>query len=193
MNVHRGMARGLFALAGILAGAAVVAPLSNKPGGFAVLAELDEPLLMGSGAALALVGALLLSSRRRAARTVGSHGLVWVLVLAASCVPVYLIATDPFPSVEYDVPAPDGAARRLVVERTSPLTDPVWEVYVDDGSFPVARRWPVARFDEMAPWPQHVRKARWVSPDVISLTDADHNQHEIRLSPEGRPLDSLVW
>ncbi|MCX4692699.1 hypothetical protein [Streptomyces sp. NBC_01408] len=193
MNVHRPMRRGLFALAGILAGAAVVAPLSNRPGGFAVLAELDEPLLMGCGAALALIGAVLLSSRRRALRTVGSHGLVWVLVLAASCVPVYLIAADPFPSVEFDVPAPDGAARRLVVERTSPLTDPVWEVYVDDGRFPVARRWPVARFDEMAPWPQSVRKAEWISPDVISLTDADRNTHEIELSAEGRPLDRLNW
>ncbi|MFD3695760.1 hypothetical protein ACFWUZ_06325 [Streptomyces sp. NPDC058646] len=193
MNVHRGVARALFALAAVLTGVAVVAPLYDRPGGYALLAELDEPLLTGAGAALALTGAVLLSSRRPVLRTVACHGLVWAVVLGASCVPVYLVAVDPFPSAEFDVPAPDGAARRLVVERTSPLTDPVWEVYVDDGSFPTARRWPVVRYDDMAPWPQGIRGAEWVSPDVISLTDADHMPHEIELSPEGRPLDRMDW
>ncbi|GHI89071.1 hypothetical protein ACWGF3_28585 [Streptomyces xanthophaeus] len=193
MNVHRGVARALFALAAILAGAAVLAPLYHRPGGYALLAELDEPLVVGSLAALALAGAAGLSSRRKGLRTAAAHGLVWAVVLGASCVPVYLIATDPFPSVEYDVPAPDGVARRLVVERTSALTDPVWEVYVDDGSFPTARRWPVARFDELVPWPQGVRDAEWASPDVIRLIDFDHQPHLIELSPQGRPLSSLVW
>ncbi|WP_411106702.1 hypothetical protein [Streptomyces sp. cmx-4-9] len=193
MDVHRGVARGLFALAGVLAGAAALAPPFHRPGGLAVVAELDEPVALGSLAALVLAGAVLLSSRRPVLRTVGAHGLVWALVLGASCVPVYLIAADPFPGVEYDIPAPGGAGRRLVVERTSPLTDPVWEVYVDEGGFPTARRWPVGRYPESLPWPQGVVKAQWLSRDVVRLYDFERTAHDVVLSPEGRPLTAPAW
>ncbi|MDX3536882.1 hypothetical protein PV721_21395 [Streptomyces sp. MB09-01] len=196
MDVHRGVARGvargLFALAAALTATAVVAPLYDRPGGLSVLAELDHPVLLAVLAALSLTAGVLLSSRRPEVRKATVGGLVAAAVFGALATPVYVMASDPFPSREYDLPAPGGAQRRLVVERTSPLVDPVWRVYVDTGAFPTARRWPVAEYTESS-WPTGVRQAEWIGPDRIALIDYDHRQHEVELSRDGRPLNEVDW
>ncbi|MFJ3724126.1 hypothetical protein ACIPYQ_16345 [Streptomyces sp. NPDC090045] len=196
MDVHRGVARGaargLFALAVALTATAVVAPLYDRPGGPAVLAELDHPVLLAVLAALSLTAGVLLSSRRPEVRKATVGGLAIAAVFGALATVVYALAADPFPSREYDVPAPGGVQRRLVVERTSPLIDPVWRVYVDTGGFPTARRWPVAEYTESS-WPTGVLHAEWIGPDRIGLTDYDHRQHEVELAPDGRPLNGVDW
>ncbi|MBW5482425.1 hypothetical protein [Streptomyces bambusae] len=174
---------------------AVVAPLAERPGGLAVVAEADRPVLLSVLAALALAGAALLGSRRpdvrRAAGLTLTVGGI-LTVLASVAIPV---VGDPFPALEHDVPEPSGSGRRLVVELTSPLFDPVWHIYVDQGSFPTTRRWPVATYADSAPgtdWPRGVLQAEWLAPDRIRLIDLDHAAHDIPLAESGRPL-ARVW
>lgn len=171
---------------------AVVAPLYDHPGGPAVLADLDHPVLLAVLAALSLTAGVLLSSRRPEVRKATVGALVVAAVFGALATPVYVMASDPFPSLEYDVPAPGGAPRRLVVERSSPLTDPVWRIYLDTGRFPTARRWPVAEYEESV-WPQGVLHAEWIGPDRIRLIDYDHRDHEVELARDGRPLNGVDW
>ncbi|MBT2405737.1 MULTISPECIES: hypothetical protein [unclassified Streptomyces] len=197
MDVRIGPARrraagGLVALAGALVGAAIVGRLYERPGGLAVLAELNSPLLLGSLAVLALLVAGFLASRRPAVRKALGAALVAVAVLGVPAVPVLHLARDPFPSLQYDVPAPDGSPRRLVVERTSPLVDSVWQVYVDQGRFPAARRWPVTQYRD-DDWSKGILGAQWANPDTIRLIDLDHMVHEIPVSAEGRPLAPMDW
>ncbi|MCJ1679185.1 hypothetical protein MTF65_17925 [Streptomyces sp. APSN-46.1] len=166
MNRYGAGACGLLALAGASISLAVVAPLYDHPGGPALMAELNHPVPLAALAALALAA------------------------------PVYHVGSDPFPDREFDVAAPDGSARRLVVEQTSPFHDPVWRIYVDAGHFPTARRWPVAEFPH-APgldYAKGVLEATW-SPDAshITLIDLDHGHHALRIATNGRPLDALGW
>lgn len=189
---RRYAAGGLVALAGVLVGAAIVGRLYERPGGLALLAELNSPLLLDALAALALLTAAFLASRRPTVRKASGAALVAVAVLGVPAVPALHIALDPFPALQYDVPAPGGAPRRLVVERTSPLIDSVWKVYVDRGRFPAARRWPVTQYRD-DDWSKGILGAEWSSPDTIRLIDMDHVVHDIPVSAEGRPLAPMAW
>ncbi|MGW0396009.1 hypothetical protein ACWDYJ_35150 [Streptomyces sp. NPDC003042] len=195
MDGHKGLARGLVAVAAISAATAIVAPRYNRPGGLALLAELDHPVLLTTLAAVCLAAAALLTSRRRGVRTGVTVALAGAAAAGVLAIPVYLVATDPFPSAEYDVPAPDGSPRRLVVERDSPLTDPVWRIYVDAGHFPTTRRWPVAEYPDgpEQDYPRGVLRATWTEASHITLTDFDHAQHHVLIAPDGRARDTLGW
>ncbi|MFJ3880541.1 hypothetical protein ACIPW5_24150 [Streptomyces sp. NPDC090077] len=186
---------GLVASAGAAAATAVAAPLYEHPGGPALLAELNHPVLLAVLAVLALAGAALLRSRRPDVRRAAGAGLALSVVLGVLAVPAYGVVTDPMPMEEWDVPAPDGAPRRLVVEQTSALTDPVWRIYVDAGTFPTARRWPVAEYrsDPESAFTKGVLGARWTDADHVRIIDLDHGHHDLRIGPDGRPLDRLDW
>ncbi|MFD3551226.1 hypothetical protein ACFWWA_03905 [Streptomyces goshikiensis] len=193
MKIRRGAGLGLLALAGMCAVAAITGRLYERPGGLAVVAELNSPWLLAALAAPALAtGAALRSRRPGADKAVAA--LTGAGLLAALVVPLGLMAADTFPARQYDVTAPGGAGdpRRLVVERVSPLADPGWEIYVDQGPFPAARRWPVARYDD-ADWPKGILHAEWLTRDTIRLIDLDHRSHDIPLALDGRPLGGLDW
>ncbi|MFE3607628.1 hypothetical protein [Streptomyces goshikiensis] len=196
MKIRRGAGLGLIALAGMCAVAAIAGRLYERPGGLAVVAELNSPWLLVPLAAAALATGAALRSRGpggpggpKALAALAGAGLLTALVI-----PLGLLAADPFPARQYDVTAPGGAGapRRLVVERVSPLADPGWQVYVDQGPFPATRRWPVARYDD-ADWSKGILQAGWLTPDTIRLIDLDHRSHDIPLAASGRPLAALIW
>ncbi|MCX5198569.1 hypothetical protein OOK31_32575 [Streptomyces sp. NBC_00249] len=196
MDMHRVGGRGLLALAAISVGVAVAAPLYDRPGGPALLAELNHPVLLAALAVLCLVGAALLHARHPDIRKAAGLALAGVAVLGVLAVPAYELVSDPFPDREFDVPAPDGSHRRLVVEQTSALTDPVWRIYVDAGPFPATRRWPVAQYAAPAPgaaYPKGVLEATWPDATHITLIDLDHTPHTLRIARDGRPVDELGW
>ncbi|MEU9036512.1 hypothetical protein AB0D45_16635 [Streptomyces sp. NPDC048352] len=195
MDMYRAAGWGLFALAGAGAATAAIAPLYDGPGGLALAAELNHPVLLAVLSAVVLTGGALLRSRRADVRTAAAQVLAGAAALGALAVPAYGLAADPFPDREWDVAAPDGSPRRLVVERTDALTDPVWRIYVDAGPFPTARRWPVAEYRSGPDqeWPEGVLQAAWSDPDHIELTDFDHTAHTVRIARDGRPLEALVW
>lgn len=80
--------------------------------------------------------------------------------------------------------APDRPDRHLVVEVGAAMVDPLWWVYVDEGSGLTARRWHDG--DDCAP-----RAAEWDGPDRVRLTvDTGERDevHVVELSPsDGRP------
>ncbi|MFG2714829.1 hypothetical protein ACGFX2_30370 [Streptomyces goshikiensis] len=194
MKIRRGAGLGLIVLAGMCAVAAIAGRLYERPGGLAVVAELNSPWLLAALAALALAAGVALRSRRRPGADKAVAALVGAGILGTLVVPLRLMAADPFPARQYDVTAPGGAGepRRLVVERTSPLVDAGWEVYVDQGPFPVARRWPVARCDD-TDWSKGILQAEWLTRDTIRLIDLDHRSHDIPVAPDGHPLAGLDW
>ncbi|MFD8026839.1 hypothetical protein ACFXJO_35950 [Streptomyces lavendulae] len=191
MDMHRVVARGLLALAVTAGAAAAVVPFCDRPGGLALLAELNHPVLLACLAAVLLAGAALLTSRRAAVRKGAGLALAGAAVLGVLAVPAYAVVSDPFPDREWDVPAPDGSGRRLVVERGLGPGDPVWRIYVDSGRFPGTRRHPVAEYT--ADHPRGVLEATWTDASHIRLIDLDHTHHDLRITPDGRPLDRLTW
>ncbi|MGE7389595.1 hypothetical protein ACQKM2_29390 [Streptomyces sp. NPDC004126] len=195
MNTPRVAGWGLVALAGAAVATAVAAPLYEHPGGPALAADLNHPVLLSGLAVLALAGAALLRSRRPDVRRAAGAGLALAVVLGVLAVPAYGVVGDPMPLLEWDVPAPDGSARRLVVEQTSALTDPVWRIHIDAGTFPTARRWPVAeyRLDPEFDFTKGVLEANWPDADHIRIVDLDHGHHDLRIAPDGRPLGRLDW
>ncbi|MER7513416.1 hypothetical protein ABTX82_34590 [Streptomyces lavendulae] len=191
MDMHRVVARGLLALAVTAGAAAAAVPFFDRPGGLALLAELNHPVLLACLAAVLLAGAALLASRRAAVRKGAGLALAGAAVLGVLAVPAYAVVADPFPDREWDVPAPDGSGRRLVVERGLGLGDPVWRIYVDSGRFPNTRRHPVAEY--AVGYPRGVLEAGWTDASHIRLIDLDHTHHDLRITPDGRPLDRLTW
>ncbi|MCX4526433.1 MULTISPECIES: hypothetical protein [unclassified Streptomyces] len=195
MRIRRGAGLALIGVAVMCVAAATVGRLYERPGGLAVVAELNSPWLLGPLAGLALAAGILLRTWRPAAAQPVVTAVVAVALLAALTIPLLLMASDPFPAREYDITAPaggGGAPRRLVVELTSPLADPVWQVYVDQGTFPTAHRWPLTRF-AASDWSKGILQAQWLSHDTIRLIDLDHRPHDIPLTPNGRPGAALNW
>ncbi|MFF2195770.1 hypothetical protein [Streptomyces sp. NPDC058157] len=191
MPTPRAVARALVVLAAVVALAALAAARFHRAGGPALAAELDHPVLAAALAALALTGAALLSSRRPAVRKGAGLALAGAVVAGVLAVPAYGVVTDPFPDLEWDVPAPDGSGRRLVVERGLGFGDPAWSIHVDTGPLPTARRWPVASYTPA--YPRGVLQAEWLDASRIRLIDFDHAHHDLRIAPDGRPLDPLDW
>lgn len=86
--------------------------------------------------------------------------------------------------------APGRDDRRLVVEEGSAMIDPLWYVYVQQGSWPRERRWAVGYFNGDATG-NELREAVWTAPDRIRLTTSDGVVHEVAVAPGGRP-DQVV-
>ncbi|MEV7545205.1 hypothetical protein [Streptomyces sp. NPDC089915] len=191
MDIPRAAGRSLILLAAASALTAFAAAHYDRPGGPALAAELNHPALLAALAALALTGAALLTSRRPGVRKGAGLGLVGATVLGVLAVPAYSVAADPFPDREWDVPAPDGSGRRLVVERGPGLGDPPWSVHITTGTFPTARRWPVASYTPG--YPRGVLQAEWRDASHIRLIDLDHTHHDLRIAADGRPLEGLDW
>ncbi|MFF4321568.1 hypothetical protein [Streptomyces sp. NPDC001568] len=137
-------------------------------------------LILGS-----LIGAVLLGLRRGQLRA----GLLLVLGLASAlllCASPLVLLLGGGTEEERRSPAPGRDDRVLVVEDGSIMMDPIRYVRVHQGTWPLERRWAVAEFNG-GTGEHELRDVRWSGPDVIRMTTADGEVHEVALSPDGRP------
>ncbi|MFD4940070.1 hypothetical protein [Streptomyces virginiae] len=164
-----------------------VAGLSwSHEGGLVLLLRVYEHVvLLGWLALAALTGAVLLGMHRSTLR------LPLLTTLLICGVPLLLLGT--FVSTvfgdtsreEKTEAAPGRDDRRLVVERGGFL-DPVWCVYVHEGSRPLERRWIVGCFNGDSDR-NELRETVWTAPDRIRMTTSGGAVHEVTLAPGGRP------
>ncbi|MGW6981961.1 hypothetical protein ACWGE1_21390 [Streptomyces sp. NPDC054932] len=184
---RRPSALGLLIVGTALAATAMAGLMSGDEGGLVLLLRLREyVLLLGWLALAALTGAVLLGLERSPLR------LPLVTTLLAAGVPALLLGG--FVSavfggsdrVEKTEAAPGLSDRRLIVEARSGFLDPVWCVYVDEGSRPLERRWTVGCFNGDAD-DNELRETVWTAPDRIRMTTSGGAVHEVTVTPGGRP------
>ncbi|MFF2792226.1 hypothetical protein ACFVT6_36645 [Streptomyces sp. NPDC058049] len=192
MKSHRRItALALLAVAAALVAAALAAYFwGGSDGGLIVLSQVrGHVVTMGWLALVALIGAVLLGARKPATR------LAVGLPLAVLGIPVLSIATllamlTGGDARTQDLASPGRDDRRLVIERGLAGIDPVWTVYVHQGSWPRERRWAVGYFNGDAT-DNELREAVWTAPDRIRLTTSGGAVHEVTVAPGGRP-DQVV-
>ncbi|MFD0275470.1 hypothetical protein ACFVHB_16420 [Kitasatospora sp. NPDC127111] len=171
--------------AGVLTVAAVTGWVNRRSGGFLVLAQwLHRPLLFGTLVLVLLFVAL-----------VSSRGPVWarsalgvvVVTLAVGAVPLWFLSgvfSDHHRTTRSEA-APGRPDRELVVERGTAGfgPDPLYWVYVDEGSGLTTRRWQVAYVNGDA---NGIKELVWTGPDQLRLVTED-GTHLIHLAEDGRP------
>ncbi|MEV7524810.1 hypothetical protein [Streptomyces sp. NPDC091371] len=184
---RRPSAFALLALAVAIMAAGVAGFLQEmRGGGLVLLARVTEHVvLLGWLTLAALLGALLLGLAKSVLR------LVLCSVLLVLGIPflllVGLLSALAGPSEETkNLAAPGRDDRRLVVEEGAAMIDPLWYVYVHEGTWPLQRRWAVGRFNGDDPH-NELREAVWTAPDRIRLTTGEGEVHEVTLTPGGRP------
>ncbi|WP_327386383.1 hypothetical protein [Streptomyces sp. NBC_01207] len=177
----------LLAVAAALVTGALAAYFWGGPdGGFVVLGEVRGHFVtMGWLLLVALIGAVLLGARKPATR------LAVGLPLALLGVPLLSIATllavlTGGEGRTRDLASPGRDDRRLVIEKGFAGIDPVWTVYVHQGSGPLERRWTVGSFNGDAT-DNALRETVWTAPDRIRMTTEGGEVHEVTLAPGGLP------
>ncbi|MCG6492973.1 hypothetical protein [Kitasatospora sp. A2-31] len=171
--------------AGALMVAAVTGRLNRRSGGLLVLREwLDRPLLFGM-LVLALLFVALVSSRGKVwARS--ALGAV-VVALAVGTVPLWLLSgvLSGDRRTTRDEAAPGRPDRRLVVQQDTAGfgPDPLFWVYLDEGTGLGTRRWDVAYVNGDA---DSIRELGWTAPDQLRLV-TEQGTHLIRIAGNGRP------
>ncbi|MEU6339814.1 hypothetical protein ABZ883_02485 [Streptomyces sp. NPDC046977] len=172
---------GLATTAGVLVVAAVVGSWSGRPGGLLVMARvLHHPVLFGLLALAALAAAVLVGARNLLFR---------VLVLAAAvliALPALLFAGSER-EVTTNEAAPHRSDRHLVVEEGTGVVDPLWWVYVEEGSGLTKRRWPIGYFNGDAAH-NALTEASWDGLDGVRLVTGEEDESQVYfvdLAPEG--------
>ncbi|MGV9268609.1 hypothetical protein ACWDRR_28525 [Kitasatospora sp. NPDC003701] len=159
--------------------AAMAGRVGRRPGGLVFLQEwFDEPLLFGTLVLALLLVALVFVRWKVWVRSV--LGTV-VLTLGLGTVPIWILADDPVTT--RTEAAPGRTDRRLVVKEGAAMIDPLWWIYVDEGSGLGRRRWPVAFVN--GDW-NALREISWVGPDRLRLV-TDRESRLIRVGTDGRP------
>ncbi|MFA7767660.1 hypothetical protein [Streptomyces sp. NRRL S-448] len=188
MKSHRRTtALALLAVAAALVAAALAAYLwGGSNGGLVVLGQVrGHVVAMGWVTLVALIGAVLLGARKPATRLV--LGLpVAVLGVMVMSLATLLTLLDGGQEQTRSLKAPGQDDRRLVVEEGAAMIDPLWYVYVHQGSWPRERRWAVGYFNGDAT-DNELREAVWTAPDRIRLTTSGGVVHEVTVAPDGRP------
>ncbi|WP_412078534.1 hypothetical protein ACLF6K_33565 [Streptomyces xanthophaeus] len=175
--------------------AAALALLATAAGGFlyggdsggyvlAVRAR-EHAVLLGWLVLAALTGAVLLGPAKSTVR------LALCVLLLTIGIPVLLMASllmAMFGGAEEtkNEAAPGRDDRRLVVEEGAAMIDPLWYVYVHEGTWPLERRWAVGRFNGDDP-ADELREAVWTASDRLRVTTAEGAVHEVTVTPGGRP------
>ncbi|MEU4097567.1 hypothetical protein [Streptomyces sp. NPDC026673] len=183
---QRRLAAGLVGVAGAMVLGAWIGWRESRSGGLLVVAQvLDHPVLLGLVALAALTGALLAVVRNRVLRVL----IPVVAALGAAVVAMPVVLFLGFgPQETMSRAAPDRADRRLVVEEGAAMIDPLWWVYVDEGSGLTRRRWQVGYVNGDF---SVLREAAWEGSHRVRLTvDTGEGDkvHVIELSPaDGRP------
>ncbi|MFJ3792409.1 hypothetical protein [Kitasatospora sp. NPDC090091] len=172
--------------AGALMVAAVTGRVNRRSGGLLVLREwLDRPLLFGT-LVLALFFVALVSSRGKVwARS--ALGAV-VVALAMGTVPLWFLSTVVFSDdhrTTRNEAAPGRPDRRLVVEQDTAGfgPDPLYWVYLDEGTGLGTRRWKVAYVNGDA---NGIKELGWAGPDRLRLV-TEQADLVIRIAGNGRP------
>lgn len=140
MTVRRRRATvlGLIGAAGALAVAEMVGSWSSRSGGLLLVARVcHHPVLFSVLALAALAAAVLIGVRSLAVRILSVTAVVLVTLLA---VPVFLLGSSEH-RMTMNEAAPNRPDRHLVVEEAAALIDPLWWVYIDEGSGLTKRRW----------------------------------------------------
>ncbi|MFD9030354.1 hypothetical protein ACFVZW_04175 [Streptomyces sp. NPDC059567] len=181
----------------ILAGAA--GRHADRDGGLLVVAKVfHHPLLFGLLVWAALTTAVFMAFRNLIVRILA--GTISAL-LALAALPFVLFASFGAAEETKDTAAPGRTDRHLVIEEGSAMIDPLWWVYVDEGSGLTKRRWHVGYFNGDDP-ANGLAEASWAGPDRIRLVTGDPESepesedgtqtHFIDLDPEtGRPLRTV--
>jgi hypothetical protein len=186
-----GLACVLLCLALALAAAVPVGRWASRSGGLLVLARtLDHPLLLAAAVSAVLIAAAIVGTRRLWIRVVVVLPAV-VAGLAAPSLAVLLTLLAGDSHVTIDKVAPGKADRRLVVEQGSTTLEPVWWVYVDEGGWPVTRRWNVGYFNGDAVSNELV-DASWLAADRLRLVTRSGRVHVVALSADGRPARTVT-
>ncbi|MEU3795355.1 hypothetical protein [Streptomyces fructofermentans] len=176
----------------VAAGTFMVAELagwwSSRSGGLLVVAQvLHHPVLFGLLTLAALSAAVIIGVRNLVVR-----GLVVVAAALSGLMAVPLVLFGGAgPEVTLNDAAPDRADRHLVVEQGAAMIDPLWWVYVDEGSGLTKRRWHVGHINGDA---SALIKASWAGPDRVRLVtgSAEDNQvHLVDLTASGEPLRTV--
>ncbi|MFI8182870.1 hypothetical protein OG539_37295 [Actinacidiphila glaucinigra] len=158
----------------------------RRSGGLLLAARLlDHPMVFAVAVGATLTAALLLAVRGAILRS-----LILVAGVFGTLVVTPAAGLFGFPGGRETMRAgaPDRPDRHLVVEEGGAMIDPLWWVYVDDGSGLTTRRWHVGfvNGDYYA-----LRAAEWDGPDRVRLTvDTGERDevHVVGLSPsDGRP------
>ncbi|MEU9865303.1 hypothetical protein AB0D99_30995 [Streptomyces sp. NPDC047971] len=197
---RRQRALGLVLASVLLVLAGTAGRYAARDGGLLVVAELfHHPLLFALLTGAALTTAAFLAFRGLIVRV-----LVGALsaLLALAGLPFALFALFGAAEETMDTPAPGRTDRHLVIEEGAALIDPLWWVYVDEGSGLTKRRWRVGHFNGDDP-ANALAEASWAGPDRIRLVTGDPESgaedgvdaprtHFIDLVPEtGRPLRTI--
>ncbi|MEU2115207.1 hypothetical protein ABZ567_06040 [Streptomyces sp. NPDC016459] len=172
---------------GVVLGAAAVAGLdSGGEGALVLLLGLREyVLLLGWLAMAALTGTVLLGLTKSSLRV----PLVTMLLVVG--VPTLLLggfASAVFGDSDEEVKtetAPGRDDRRFVVTLGGSF-DPVWCVYIHQGSQPLERRWSVGCFNGDSE-DNALRETVWTAPDRIRMTTEGGAVHEVTIAPGGQP------
>ncbi|MFF0447016.1 hypothetical protein ACFYT4_11470 [Streptomyces sp. NPDC004609] len=188
---RRRLAWGLVAASGVLVVAEAVGWWSSRSGGLLVVARvLHHPLLFGLSVLAALTAAVFIGLRNVVVRVLSAVAAGAVALVA---VPLALFASSGN-EVTTDEAAPGRSDRRLVVEEGAALIDPLWWVYVDEGSGLTKRRWQVGYFNGDVGG-NALAEASWEGPDRIRLVTGEAEEarvHLVDLRPgTGEPLRTI--
>ncbi|MFI9614555.1 hypothetical protein ACIHCM_23310 [Streptomyces sp. NPDC052023] len=189
VTVRRRVLR-LVMAAGILMVAGLVGWRSSRSGGLLVVAQvLHHPVLFGLLVLAVLTAAVIVGVRNLLFR---SLVLVAAILIGLLAIPMLLFA-GAGREVTTNEAAPSRSDRHLVVVEGAAMIDPLWWVYVDEGSGLTKRRWHVGYFNGGVS--DALVEASWVGPDRVRLVTAggeDTQVHLVDLSPEsGQPLRTL--
>ncbi|WP_326592157.1 hypothetical protein [Streptomyces sp. NBC_01294] len=152
-------------------------------GGLVLVARINDYVaLLGWLILIALTGAVLLGVTRPVLR------LVLCALLLGPGIPIMLfvtlLASIGTTEETKNEAAPGRSDRRLVVVEGSSFADPLWSVYVHEGTWPLERRRLVGFFDGDF---VALSEAVWTAPDRIRMTTGEGEVHEVTIAPGGRP------
>ncbi|MFF1907124.1 hypothetical protein [Kitasatospora sp. NPDC058218] len=173
--------------AAALVGAAVVGRSNRRSGGLLVAQQrLDEPLLFGTSALALLIVALVFSPWPSWVR--GGLGCA-VVVLGVGTVPFWILSSDG-PRTTHTEAAPGRPDRVLVVRQDQAGfgPDPLYWVYVDQGSGLATRRWRVTYVDGDH---DDLREAAWDGPDRLRVVTSKGGTRLIAILADGRPESTV--
>ncbi|MFE3558552.1 hypothetical protein ACFXKW_27390 [Streptomyces sp. NPDC059193] len=189
MNFSRYRRPSVFLLltVGVVFGAAAVAGLeAGDQGGLVLLLRIREYFfLLVSLALAALIGAVLLWLPEPALRAPRASLLVLAAVTLLFVGFASTVSDRPDREVKAES-APGRGDRQLVVVSRPGFLDPVWCVYVHQGSQPLERRWTAGCFNGDSE-DNSLSETLWTAPDRIRMTTAGGEVHEVTLTPGGRP------
>ncbi|MER5931418.1 hypothetical protein [Streptomyces sp. NPDC002054] len=182
LRVRRGLGAALAVAAVALAGWTVAGWYGGGDGGLVVLVTAREHQVVTVWLVLAaLFGALALGVRHGPFKAGG------YVCLSLAALPALVLAQFTSSAEESArTAAPGRADRHLVVHRDHVSIDPIWLVYVQQGTWPRERRWLLGSFDGDAE-DNELAGAVWDGADRVRLDTAGGETYLVGVGPSGRP------